>query len=285
MIVSATGGAVSASRAGGPPGTAEKSRSPAAPHSYYRQMTALAVFSDVHGNTPALRAVLAAIADEDADIVMNLGDIASGGVDPRGTLDLLRGRPDIVTVRGNHERQLLDLPASAMGPSDRLAAGTLTHDDRAWLAALPALAEPSPGVLAFHGSPHHDVAYLLHTVTEEELREAADEEVLERLGPGTRRHTLYLCGHTHLQRARVLPGGALVVNPGSVGWPAYRDEQPHPHKVEAGTPHARYSVVRKTASGWLAEERAIEYDVEEAAALAERNGRPDVAQALRTGRV
>ena len=46
-------------------------------------MTTIAAFSDVHGNTPALRAVLAAIDDLGPDLVVNLGDIASGGVDPR----------------------------------------------------------------------------------------------------------------------------------------------------------------------------------------------------------
>jgi hypothetical protein len=40
-----------------------------------------------------------------------------------------------------------------------------------------------------------------------------------------------------------LTTGALVLNPGSVGWPAYNDDDhPYPHVMEAGTPHARYAV-------------------------------------------
>jgi len=75
------------------------------------------------------------------------------------------------------------------------------------------------------------------------------------------------------------------VNPGSVGWPAYADDHPHPHVMEAGTPHARYAVVEDADGEWSAELRAVDYDWPAAAAIAERNERPDVARAPRTGRV
>ena len=251
-------------------------------------MTTIAAFSDVHGNTPALRAVLAAIDDLGPDLVVNLGDIASGGVDPRGTLDLLRSRPDIVTVKGNHERQLLTLARTSMSHSDQLAYDVLTDDDRTWLDSLPARYEPADGVLAFHGSPSDDLCYLLETVdggATNGLREATDAEVLARLGEDAARYRLHLCGHTHLQRSRALPDGTLVVNPGSAGWPAYEDDQPAPHAVEAGTPHARFSVATRQDGSWTVTEHAITYDVGEAVALAEGNQRPDVAHALRTGLV
>ena len=82
-----------------------------------------------------------------------------------------------------------------------------------------------------------------------------------------------------------LPTGALVVNPGSVGWPAYDDDHPYPHVMEAGTPHARYAIADDATGRWSAEFRTVDYDWEQAAAIAEANGRPDVAGALRTGRV
>jgi predicted phosphodiesterase len=247
-------------------------------------VTVIAVFSDLHGNTPALEAFVAAIAVEDPDLVVNLGDIASGGVDPRGTLDRLRAMPEVVTIRGNHERQLLELPQERLGASDRLALDQLQAADRAWLQTLPTRVEIAPGVLAFHGAPTDDLCYLLETVEPAGLREATDDEILQRLGDAAGKYSVYLCGHTHLQRTRRLPDGSLVVNPGSLGWPAYSDDLPFPHDVEAGTPHARFAVLRKATTGWQVSHRAIEYDVEAAVAMADRNGRPDVAQALRTGR-
>ncbi|WP_129784913.1 metallophosphoesterase family protein [Promicromonospora panici] len=59
----------------------------------------MAVLSDVHGNAPARAAVLAAIDAEGVGLVLNLGDIVSGAVDPRATPDLLATRPDIVTAQ------------------------------------------------------------------------------------------------------------------------------------------------------------------------------------------
>ena len=80
----------------------------------------LAVVSDIHGNLPALQAVLAEIGRERVDRVVNLGDIVSGPLWPRETAALLRAL-DWPTIRGNHERQVLTLPAERMGPADAFA--------------------------------------------------------------------------------------------------------------------------------------------------------------------
>jgi len=168
---------------------------------------------------------------------------------------------------------------------DRFADAVLTERDREWLARLPERLEPVDGVLAVHGAPGDDLRYLLETVEPAGLREATDEEIVERLGGDAGQFSLYLCGHTHLQHARRLPGGAVVVNPGSVGWPAFADDDPFPHRIEARTPHARYTSIERRGDSWSADEHRLEYDVELAARLAEANSRPDIAQALRTGRV
>ena len=141
-------------------------------------------------------------------------------------------------------------------------------------------------MLAFHGSPTDDLTYLLETVEEHGARPATQHEVLDRLGPYANSPSgwLLLCGHTHLQRAMSLPAGALVVNPGSVGWPAYQDDEPHPHVMEAVSPRARYAIVDDTAGAWEVNFRAVDDDWEHVARIAARNGRPDVARALRTGR-
>ncbi len=195
----------------------------------------IAVLSDVHGNLGALEAVLGDVAGQSVDVTVNLGDLLSGGLQPRETGDRLLSL-DLPTVRGNHERQVLTIPPEQMGASDRLAYDTITSVHRAWLTSLPLTLEVADGVLAFHGSPTNDLTYLLETVEEDGARPATHREVLDRLGDEADR-PLLLCGHTHLQRAMPLPTGATVVNLGSVGWPAYADDQPHPHVMEAGTPH------------------------------------------------
>jgi diadenosine tetraphosphatase ApaH/serine/threonine PP2A family protein phosphatase len=94
-----------------------------------------------------------------------------------------------------------------------------------------------------------------------------------------------LCGHTHIPHVVVIEDGPLIVNPGSVGLPAYDDTRPYPHKVETGSPHARYAMLTQADGAWQAELLCVDYDWEQAARDAEANGRPDWARALRTGRV
>lgn len=242
----------------------------------------IAALSDVHGNLLALDAVLADVAAQSVDLTVNLGDLLSGAVRPRETAERLM-QLGLPTVAGNHERQLLTYDRARMGASDRLAHDAIDDTHRAWLAGLPLTMQPTDGVLAFHGSPTDDLVYLLETVDPDGARPATEAEVLERLG-GAADVPLLLSGHTHLQRSMRLPTGALVVNPGSVGWPAYDDDHPHPHVMEAGTPHARYAIADDAGGAWAVEFRAVDYDWDRAAADAEANGRPDVAGQLRTGR-
>lgn len=238
-----------------------------------------AVVSDIHGNLPALHAVVA-----DAGAVhgwLNLGDIVSGPLWPAETVDFLMER-GWLTMAGNHERQLLTQPLERMGLSDRFAAEALSPAHKAWLAALPAELRPAPGLRCVHGTPGSDLAYLLETVTPGGLRPATQDEIAARLGDAGA--TLLLCGHSHLPRDMTV-AGLRIVNPGSVGLQAYDDVHPFAHQVEVGSPHARYAVIDLAASGWRVQLRQVAYDWEAAAARAEANGRGDWADALRTGRV
>lgn len=242
----------------------------------------LGVISDIHGNVAALDAVLADAAARKVERIVNLGDICSGGLFPRETADRLMplGYP---TIRGNHERQLSEHAYEKMGLSDRHAAMTMLPEQRAWLAALPATLRLFQDVLLVHGTPDCDRAYLLETVDEKGIRPATTTEIERRIGDTDA--SVILCGHTHLQRAIRLDDGRLIVNPGSVGLPAYDDDRPYPHVVESGSPHARYAVLSDDGHGWAVELIAVEYDWEQAARDAEANGRADWARALRTGSV
>ena len=126
----------------------------------------IAATSDVHGNRAALEAVLADIETQGVDVVVNLGDLLSGALQPRETADRLL-ELDLPTVRGNHERQQINTQRERMGASDRHAHDSLADPHRAWLASLPLTLEVAPGALAFHGSPTDDLTYLLDTVTPE----------------------------------------------------------------------------------------------------------------------
>lgn len=75
----------------------------------------VAVISDVHGNAPALRAVLAAIGESDAELVVSLGDV-TWGVEPEETRVLLESfEGHVIFVNGNGERALRELRAGRDG--------------------------------------------------------------------------------------------------------------------------------------------------------------------------
>jgi diadenosine tetraphosphatase ApaH/serine/threonine PP2A family protein phosphatase len=229
-----------------------------------------------------VKAVLADAAEQRADLIVNLGDICSGGLQPLETAELLQGLA-LPTITGNHERQVLTMAPDAMGLSDRHAAQNLKAADRAWFRSLPATLRPVEGVLMVHGTQRSDLEYFLETVTEDGLRAATMEEIEERAQEADA--WLILCGHTHIPRQVRLADGRLIVNPGSLGLPAYDDDRPSPHLVETGSPHARYAIVTGERDIWSAELRCVEYDWDEAARLALANGRSDWARALTTGRV
>lgn len=240
----------------------------------------IAVISDIHGNITALDAVLADIYKKNIDMTVNLGDICSGPLFPGETLDRVMAL-NIPTIRGNHERQLLDLTHAQMGPSDQYAARQLRDDHRIWLKSLPATLRINQDVLLVHGTPDDDMTYFLETVTPDGLRAATLEEITQRAGTSDAK--VILCGHTHLPRKVSQINGGIIVNPGSVGLPAYADDNPYPHVIENGTPHARYAILTKTENTWDVEFIAIEYDWGFASQSAACHGRGDWAKCILTG--
>jgi predicted phosphodiesterase len=258
----------------------------------------LAAISDIHGNLPALQAVLADIDREGVDRIINCGDTLGGPLESAKTADLLMAR-GIPMIAGNHERQLLTLPLEKLNRSDACTASEITTAHRAWLASAPPTLWLTDDVFICHGTPYSDLHYWLETITDDfgahgsvGVRPASYAEVLQRLGQGehTRLASLILCGHTHVPRVVQVPssddGHAItIVNAGSVGLPGYDDMHPHPHWIETGSPHARYALMESAAQGWKVELRSVVYDFEPMARLAEQRQRPDWALPLRTGRM
>ncbi len=251
----------------------------------------IAAISDIHGNLLALEAVLADIASSGVDVTVNLGDILSGPLWVAETAERLMAL-HLPTIRGNHERQVLNFAPDRMGASDAFAAARLQPAQREWLSGLPETLRLGDEVFCCHGTPRSDLAYFLETVIpgfagagSPGVRAATLAEASERAGDTLQgvANGLILCGHTHVPRVLRLADGRLVVNPGSVGLQAYDDLHPHPHIVENATPHARYALLTRLAAGWQVELRCVPYDWNAAADLAEANRRGDWADALRSG--
>jgi putative phosphoesterase len=174
----------------------------------------VATLYDVHGNLPALEAVLADVPD-DAAIVVG-GDVAAGPF-PSETLERLRALGDRVHwLRGNADRELTP-GEPGLAPPEVLAwvRTRLSAEQIAFLYALPETLELDVDglgrVLFCHATPQSDVDIFTERTPEEQI---APQFV--NLGVD-----LVVCGHTHMQFVRTI-AGVSVVNSGSVGM-AYED--------------------------------------------------------------
>ena len=217
----------------------------------------VAALYDVHGNLPALEAVLAEVESVDVDAVVVGGDVSIGPM-PRETLErLLALGEQALFVRGNGDREIADPPGGGdlWAERTRWSGAQLERGQRAWLAALPdtqRVAVDGLGPVLFcHGSPRSDEE-ILTAISPEGRVAAAVAEVEE---------DVVVCGHTHVQFDRRIAGKRLV-NAGSVGMP-----------YEA-RPGAYWLLL-----GPDVELRRTDYDLEAAAEAIRATGFPD-AEAL-----
>jgi putative phosphoesterase len=176
----------------------------------------VAALYDVHGNLPALEAVLPEV---DADLIVVGGDVI-GGAFPAATLERLRGLGDRVRwLRGNAERELVEGSGSREagpppGELERLRAA-FTDEQVEFLYGLPERigleVEGLGHVLFCHATPHDDLDMVTPLTSDRRLR-----GILEGV-----RADVVVAGHTHMQDNRVVDG-VRWVNAGSVGMP-YED--------------------------------------------------------------
>jgi predicted phosphodiesterase len=176
----------------------------------------LACLYDVHGNLPALDAVLADARGQGAERFLLGGDYALFGGWPAETVERLRELDPAVWIRGNVDRWTADpgsLPEDD-GIHDAIAfcRGELGEDVVRELGALPDRATEED-TLFVHASPAGDTRGFSAEPSDE------DAELLE--GVRARR---VVFGHTHLQFRRAA-GGVELVNPGSVGIPLDGDHR------------------------------------------------------------
>jgi putative phosphoesterase len=222
----------------------------------------VAAIYDIHGNVPALEAVLKEIQRGSVDLLVVGGDVATGPM-PRGTVELLMALPaNVVFLRGNADREVVECFDSLNGGGPTSTPFASAHETSQWTALqlerrhrdfLDSFVEKSTvavdglgEVLFCHGSPRSD----------EEMITAATTD--ERLGPMlvNVEAPVVVCGHTHMQ-FDLRSHGKRIVNAGSVGMP-YAD-QPGAYWVQLGPTVAM---------------RRTEYDLARAADLIRQSGMP-----------
>jgi putative phosphoesterase len=168
----------------------------------------VAAVSDIHGNLPALEAVLADVESEDVDALVVPGDTISGPWAAE-VFDLLVAS-DAIFVRGNADREVIER-SDRFGELNPWSADRLGHSRLRLAAEWPLTASLTIDglgeVLVCHSTPVSDDPIYTRITPESEL--------LEMLGAV--RADVLVCGHTHMQYDRTLETGLRIVDAGSVG--------------------------------------------------------------------
>ena len=203
----------------------------------------VAALYDIHGNLPALEAVLAEVEREGVDAIVIGGDIASGPPQPREVVELVRSLPNAHCIRGNADRVFDEEFADDEGLTWLLE--HLGDDQARWLAGLP-FSVVLDDTLYVHATPLDDTTVVTELTTDEKLAGLLRDVEQPRV----------VAGHTHMQLERRV-GDRLFVNAGSVGWPY------------EGRTGAYWAILDEGV-----ELRRTDYDLERAAALVRGSGHP-----------
>ena len=210
----------------------------------------IAALCDIHGNLPALEAVLAEVEREDVDAIVVGGDIASGPPRPAEVVELVRTLPNAHCIRGNADR----LRDAQFAGEEGLAwlLERLDEDQVEWLVTLP-FSTVLDGSLYVHATPQDDETIVTELTTDEKLAGLLEGVEQRRV----------VAGHTHMQLERRV-GETLFVNAGSVGRPY------------EGLPGAFWAILDEGV-----ELRRTEYDLERAAELIRGSGHPRAEEIAR----
>jgi predicted phosphodiesterase len=212
----------------------------------------VAALYDVHGNLPALEAVLEEADRERVDLIVSGGDLVAGPFPPEALELMLALGGRVRFVRGNADRSVLEFVAGQVEPEhhvDWVAERLAPRHLEAVAAFEPLVRVDVDGLgptLFCHATPSNDVDVFLETT-----EEAIAASILGHTAEAT-----VVCGHTHMQfDCRI--AGRRVVNAGSVGMP-----------YEAA-PGAYWALL-----GPGVELRRTDYDLERAAERIRRSGHP-----------
>lgn len=243
----------------------------------------IAVVSDIHSNIFALEAVISDIKRQGIDLCLNLGDILYGPIAPRDTYNCLM-QNEFITICGNQDRQIYEATTDEIesNPTMQFIIDDLGEEPLEWMKSLPFDLQLTDEIYLCHGTPKSDLAYFLEDV-KTGVAEVRDSNEIKNLLNGNKSQ-LVLCGHTHTSRTFQTESQQLIVNPGSVGLPAYRDNMPTDHVMQSFCPHASYAIIESSNFGWNVSHINIAYDHQKAAQHAILRDREDWGRFLKTGR-
>ena len=223
----------------------------------------IALIGDVHGNLPALEAVLEHAHARGVEAIWNIGDFVGYGPFPDEVVRRLRNEPDTVSIVGNYDTEVLagrKKGKVSKTPGKALAKGWarehLSKTSRRYLRSLPRerrLEVDGKRILLTHGSPASANEHLLPDTPEQHLRELADMAEAD----------VVICGHSHVPFVRKVDK-TWFINTGSVGRP------------DDGDARACYAVLDITPRKFQVRHFRLDYNVQRTIDAMRKHRLPEV---------
>ena len=237
-------------------------------------MTKILLLGDIHGNYPALQAIIKYIQPERFDWIINTGDFTVYSTFPNETIEWFRARKNTICIRGNTDRKVLRIlkgkKLKKPGKSEKRVmyfwtSENLHPENITYLRSLRKQTDIKVGGLRigiFHGTLEDPDEELFPTAPESRFQQLARDSVYQ----------VQIMGHSHVPYYRMVDG-VHFINPGSVGRPF------------DGDPRTSFAIL-KVASGKIAVEHfRIPYAVEDVVKGLKEHKLPDIyAKMYRTGK-
>ena len=244
------------------------------------KITEIAIVSDIHGNSWAFKEVLTDIKSKGIKTIINLGDSLYGPLDPKGTYDLLIEN-NVISISGNEDRIILEhLDSKSENITLEYVKAQIDNYVIDWLKSLAFELIYSNEIYCCHACPKSDSIYLMEKLHLDyiSIKDKIEIDIILQ----DVKQKIVVCGHSHVSRI-VETDNKTIINPGSVGCPAFDDDLPIPHKIENFSSHAKYTIISFADKLKKAYNISVSYDFEQAAKAAEKNNRNDWAKWIRTG--
>jgi putative phosphoesterase len=214
----------------------------------------VAIISDIHGNLPALEAVMKDVEEQAPDQIWCGGDIAWGGPWATECIDIVR-ESEWITVKGNTDVWITGDPQTLDSPQDRRELQevaewhAISREDADWLLNLPIGHSGAGSILLVHGTPNSPFVAPEPDAPARQFR------------PYEGQASIVVYGHVHRSFVRRLSDGTIVANSGSVGMPM-------------DGPSACYLLVSRDGPEWLMQHRRVFFDRDAVVEAAKKSGGP-----------
>jgi putative phosphoesterase len=237
-------------------------------------MTKILLLGDIHGNYPALKAIIRYIEPERFDWILNTGDFTVYSTFPNETIEWFRERKNAICICGNTDRKVLRIlkgkKLKKPGKNEKRVmyfwtSENLHPENITYLRSLRKQTDIKVAGLRigiFHGTLEDPDEELFPTAPESRFQQLARDSVYQ----------VQIMGHSHVPYYRIVDG-VHFINPGSVGRPF------------DGDPRTSFAILKVDSGNLSVEHFRIPYAVEEVVQSLKENNLPDIyAKMYRAGK-